>query len=280
MTVNEFHEQLDAYYLSGDAAGAYRFLLDRRGAARAEDDRAMLLTADNALVGHCRENEIFGEIDTYYEEALACIEAMGLHGTQAEATTFLNMATACCRMGRDAESERLYDAAEALYRELLPPGDPFMAAVHNNRGLLLRAQGKREAAFASFQKSRAILADCPGDVAAETAATLLNLASVCPDQSEAAAYLAEAMEYYDGPDGRRDIHRFTAMATQAELRFRSGNYAGAGAAFEATAAAWEATGGARQRLAVLYGNAQTCYERAGDAEAAARMRRKREEIAP
>ena len=280
MTGTEFHDQLDAYYAAGDAAGAYQFLLAQRALALRDQNRALLLTIDNALIGHCRENEIFGEVETCYAEALDCVEALGLHGSHAEATTFLNMATALCRMGRDAESEALYDAAEALYRALLPPGDPYMAAIHNNRGLLLRAQGKRAEAFASFRKSRAILADCPGDVAAERAATLLNLVSVCPDADEAAGYLAEAMVYYESPDGQRDLHRFTALAAQAELRFRAGDYAGAGAAFEATADAWERSGGARTRLPVLWGNAQMCYERAGDATSAARMQEKKEGFAP
>ena len=66
----------------------------------------------------------------------------------------------------------------------------------------------------------------------------------------------------------------------AELLLRAGDAAGAGAAFEATAEAWEASGGARSRLAVLWGNAAACYARAGDAEAAARMSAKKEVIAP
>lgn len=277
MTGNEFHDRLDAFYAAGDAAGAYAFLREARGAAAAADNKALLLTVDNALIGHCRENEVFGEVEAYYCEALDCIEALGLHGSHAEATTFLNAATAFCRMGRDAESEALYDEADALYQKLLPPGDPYMAAIRNNRGLLLRAQGKREEAYAAFRRSREILADCPGDVAAETAATLLNMVSVCPDLTEARALLAEAMTYYETPEGRQDIHRFTAMAARAELLYRAGDAAGAGAAFEQTAEAWAAAGGARSRLAVLCGNAEACYGRAGDPEAAARMRRKKEE---
>lgn len=276
MTGIEFHEELDAYYAAGDAAGAYRFLRGTRDAALAAGDSALLLTVDNALIGHCRENVLFDEVEGYYREALECIEAMGLHGTQAEATTFLNTATAYCIMGRAAESEQLYDAAEALYRRLLSPGDPYMAAINNNRGLLLRSLGRAPEAFAAFQRAREILAGCTGDVEAERAATLLNLVSVCPDRSEAAAYLAEAMRYYETADGQRDIHRFTAMAAQADLTARAGDYAEAGAAFERTAEAWAASGGARQRLAILCGNALYCYERAGDADAAARMRKMQE----
>ena len=277
MTGNEFHDRLDACYAAGDAAGAYDFLRAQRAAAQAADNKALLLTVDNALIGHCRENERFGEVEGDYREALAGIEALGLHGTHAEATTFLNTATAFCRMGRDAESEALYDAAEALYRQLLPPGDPYMAAIRNNRGLLLRAQGKRAEAYAAFAASRAILADCPGDVAAEMAATLLNMVSVCPDLTEAKALLAEAMEYYETPEGRRDIHRFTAMAAWAELLYRGGDPGLAGAAFETAAEAWAHSGGAQSRLAVLCGNAAACYEQAGTAEAAARMRAKQKE---
>ena len=276
MNGNEFHERLDAYYAAGDAPGAYAFLRRTRDAARAEDDPAMLLTADNALIGHCRENVIFDEVEGYYREALDCIERMHLHGSQAEATTFLNTATAYCIMGRAEESEQLYDAAEALYRKLLPPNDPYMAAMHNNRGLLLRAQGKSGEAFASFRKALQALQGLE-NVEPERAATFLNLASVCPDAAEAQAYLAEAMRYYETPDGQCDIHRFTAMATRAQLAFRKGEYAAAGADFEATAAAWAAAGGAPERRAVLLRNALASYEKAGDAAAAARLRAELEE---
>ena len=279
MTGNEFHERLDGFYAAGDVDGAYDFLRKQRSAALASGDQALLLTADNALIGHCRENVRFDEVEGYYREALACLDAMGLHGTQSEATTFLNTATAYCIMGRASESEALYDAAETLYRQLLPPGDPFMAAVFNNRGLLLRAQGKREEAYASFQKSMEVLRQCE-DVEPEMAATLLNLASVCPLISQARTYLDGALRYYETPAGRQDIHRFTAMATKAELDYRAGDYAAAGDGFAETAAAWEAAGLAMQRLRVLLGNAEMCYAQAGNGEKAAEMRRKMEEIAP
>ena len=154
-----------------------------------------------------------------------------------------------------------------------------MAAVFNNRGLLLRAQGKREEAYASFQKSMEVLRQCE-DVEPEMAATLLNLASVCPLISQARTYLDGALRYYETPAGRQDIHRFTAMATKAELDYRAGDYAAAGDGFAETAAAWASAGLAMQRLRVLLGNAEMCYEKAENGEKAAEMRRKKEGIAP
>ena len=46
------------------------------------------------------------------------------------------------------------------------------------------------------------------------------------------------------------------------------------------AAAWAEAGLAPQRLRVLLGNAELCYERAENGEKAAEMRRKKEAIAP
>lgn len=277
MNGKEFHDRLDAFYAAGDAAGAYAFLRDQRDAALRAEDRALLLTADNALIGHCRENVIFGEVEGYYREALECIEALGLHGTQAEATTLLNTATAYCIMGRSEESEALYDTAETIYRAVLPPNDPYMAAMHNNRGLLLRSLGRSAEAYAAFLRSLEVLRDCD-DAEAERAATNLNLASVCPDLPQAEAYLADAARYFETPDGQRDIHRFTAMATAAELRYRRGDYAAAGDGFAATAAAWAEAGGAAARRRVLLRNALASYEKAGDTAAAARLRAELEEL--
>ena len=262
MDVNAFHDRLDAFYAAGDAAGAYAFLRARRDEALAQHDDALLLTADNALIGHCRENVIFDEVEGYYREALKCIEALNLHGTQAEATTFLNTATAFCIMGRGEESEALYDTAEALYRRILPPNDPYMAAVCNNRGLLLRAQGRREEAYASFLKALAVLREC-ADVEAATGE----------------AHLASAEAYFASPDGQHDIHRFTFLATRAELAFRRGEWTAAGDGFAATAAAWADAGGAAERRKVLLRNALYSYEKAGDAAAAARVRGELEDLA-
>ncbi len=277
MDGNGFHERLDAYYAAGDAAGAYAFLRAQHDAALEGGDTMLLLTADNALIGHCRENVLFEEVEGYYREALDCIDRLGLHGTHAEATTFLNTATAFCIMGRMAESEALYDAAEALYRRILPPNDPYMAAVYNNRGLLLRAQGNAAAAYASFQKALSALETC-ADTEAETAATRLNLASVSPDAATGEAHLAAAEPYFASQDGQHDIHRFTARSTAAELKFRRGDFAAAGDGFAETAAAWETAGGAPQRRTVLLRNALLSYEKAGDAGKAAQIRAQLEEV--
>ena len=175
-------------------------------------------------------------------------------------------------------SPALYDAAEALYGRILPPNDPYMAAVCNNRGLLLRAQGRREEAYASFLKALAVLREC-ADVEAETAATRLNLASVSPDAATGEAHLASAEAYFASPDGQHDIHRFTFLATRAELAFRRGEWAAAGDGFAATAAAWADAGGAAERRKVLLRNALYSYEKAGDAAAAARVRGELEDLA-
>ncbi len=279
MDLNAFHDRLDALYAAGDVSGAYAFLRARRDEALKSGDPALLLTADNALIGHCRENVLFDEVDAYYREALECIARMDLHDSQAEATTFLNMATACCVMGRAEESARLYDAAEALYRKLLPPDDPYMAAVCNNRGLLLRAQGKAEEACLSFRKALDLLQRCR-DVDAERAATMVNLASVCAHAPTAQTYLERAMRYYESPEGQQDIHRFTAAATAAELAFRRSDFAAAGDGFARTAAAWAAAGLPKQRLRILLGNALKSYEKAGDSISADRVRRQMEENDP
>ncbi len=65
MDANAFHETLDALYAAGDVSGAYDFLRARRAEALESGDLALLLTADNALVGHCRENVRFDEVEGY-----------------------------------------------------------------------------------------------------------------------------------------------------------------------------------------------------------------------
>ena len=270
MDAKEFHRKLDEYYESGDIPGAYRFLHEQEDIALKRGDASMSLTVSNALIGHCRENCVFEELEGHYREALRCLDALELRGSLEEATTLLNAATGFCVMGRAEESEELFRSAEALYLALLPPGDLTLAAVNNNHGLLYRARGERAKALEAFRKALDIL--LAGDGAPdELASSRLNLASVCDDLEEAEQAVALAAAYYETPDGRTDIHRFTALALQAELAFRRGDYALAGARFEAIAGEWRRYGGAEQRRGVLLRNALYSYEKAGDEEGKKRV---------
>ena len=270
MDAKEFHRQLDAFYEAGDIPGAYRFLHEQEATARQRGDAAMSLTVSNALIGHCRENCIFEELEGHYEEALRCLDVLELRGSLEEAATLLNAATGFCVMGRIEESEQLFEAAEALYLALLPPGDLTLAAVYNNHGLLYRARNERKTALASFRKALAIL-EAGNGAPDELASSRLNLASVCDDLSEAQEAVELAAAYYETPDGQTDIHRFTALALQAEMAFRRGDYGKAGARFETIAEEWRRYGGAEQRRGVLLRNARYSYEKAGDEEALARI---------
>jgi tetratricopeptide (TPR) repeat protein len=261
MDAKEFHRQLDGYYEAGDIPGAYRFLHGQRELAERRGDAAMSLTVANALIGHCRENCIFDELEGHYLEALRCLDVLELRGSLEEATTLLNAATGFCVMGRYEESEELFRSAEALYLALLPPDDLTLAAVCNNRGLLYRARNERAKALASFRKALDIL-QAGGGAPDELASSRLNLASVCDDLEEAEQALREAVAYYETPEGQTDIHRFTALALQAEMAFRRGDYRRAGERFETIAEEWRRYGGAEQRRGVLLRNALYSYEQA------------------
>lgn len=270
MDAKEFHRRLDEFYEAGDIPGAYRYLHQQKALADRRGDAALGLMASNALIGHCRENCVFEELEGHFQEAQRCLDALELRGSLEEATTLLNAATGYCVMGRIGESEELFRSAEALYLALLPPGDLTLAAVYNNHGLLYRARNEREKALASFRKALEIL--LAGDGAPdELASSRLNLASVCDDLPEAERAVSLAAAYYETPEGQTDIHRFTALAMQAELAFRRGDYARAGERFEAIAAAWKAYGGAEQRRGVLLRNARYSYEQARDEASVARV---------
>jgi len=271
MDAKEFHRRLDAFYEAGDISGAYAFLRSESSEAKRKGDTAMSLTAANALIGHCRENCLFEEIEGHYREALDCLEKLGLKDSLEEATTRLNAATAYCVMGRVEESEDLFRSAERLYRALLPPGDLTLAAVYNNHGLLYRARNDRKKAETAFREALRILEE--GDGAAdELAASRLNLASVCGDIDEAEKLTAGAMVYYETPDGRVDIHRFTALAMLAELAFRRGDYREAGERFETTAEDWKRYGGVEKRREILLRNSLFAYEKAGAEDKAEQIR--------
>ena len=271
MNAREFHRQLDALYDAQDIRGAYAFPREQLSAAEARGDRSMLLTVSNAFMGHCRENALFDEIEGLYRTALRCIADLDLYGTMEEAVTLLNSATAFCVMGKEDLAEELYRRSELLHEALLEPGDPRLAAVYNNHGLLYRAQGKKEQARAAFQRAFSIL-EAGNGAADELASSRLNIASVTEELEEAEKLLTDALAYYVTPAGSVDIHRFTALAALAELCFRRGDFREAGRRFEETASAWREAGLAEQRRAILLRSALYSYESAGDAEGAERIR--------
>ncbi len=271
MDAKEFHRRLDALYDSEDSRGAHAFLREQLDSAEARGDKTMLLTVANAYMGYCRENVLFDEIEGLYRTALRCLEELGLQGTMEEAITLLNSATAFCVMGKEALSEELFRRSAALHEVLLEPGDPRLAAVYNNHGLLYRARGKKEQARAAFQRALNIL-EAGNGAADELASSRLNIASVTEDLEEAEKLITDALAYYVTPAGSVDIHRFTALAALAELCFRRGDYREAGRRFEETARAWREMGLAEQRRTILLRNALYSYESAGDAEGAERIR--------
>ena len=271
MDASGFYRRLDALYAEEDLQGAYALLREEKASAEERGDAAMLLTVVNAYMGHCRENALFDEIEGLYRTAVRCIEELSLRGTMEEAVTLLNAATALCVMGREEESEALYLRSTALHEDLLPPGDPRLAAVYNNHGLLYRAQGQRQKAAAAFRRAFAIL-EAGNGAADELAASRLNVASVTEDETEAEQLITDALAYFVTPEGSRDIHRFTALAALAELRFRKGEYLEAGRGVEETAKAWQKQGLAEARRGILLRNALYSDERAGSREDAERIR--------
>ena len=271
MDAKEFHRRLDALYASEDTRGAHAFLREQLAAAETRGETTMLLTVANAYLGFCRENVLFDQIEGLYRTALRCIEELDLHGTMEEAVTLLNSATAFCVMGKEELSEELYRRSTALHETLLEPGDPRLAAVYNNHGLLYRAQGKTAQAREAFRRAFGILGAGNG-AADELASSRLNIASVTEDLEEAEKLITDALAYYVTPEGSVDIHRFTALAALAELCFRRGDYREAGRRFEETARAWREMGLAEQRRGILLRNALYSYESAGARDDAERVR--------
>ena len=78
MDAKEFHRRLDEFYEAGDIPGAYRYLHEQKSIADQRGDAALGLMAANALIGHCRENCIFEELEGHFQEALRCLDVLEL----------------------------------------------------------------------------------------------------------------------------------------------------------------------------------------------------------
>ena len=191
------------------------FLLAQLAQAQQEGDKAAQLALLNELVGYYRS--ISRSEDSLKVAALAMglVAEMGLAGTPACATTFVNAATAYRAAGDLSHAAMLYeDALQILEKN----GE----------------QGYAEA-VPFYERALVLLAPLPG-VDAEIATTHSNLAlSLIALQrlDEAAREIEKALALFERGPEPRDAHYGAALAAAGQLSYLRGDHRQAAQYFEA-----------------------------------------------
>ena len=124
-----FLQQLDALLQNNQLEQARAYLEQTLQQAKQEQDFSALMTIYNEWIGFCRDTGDFSAMLTACRELKELMQAHHLEGTQAYATSCLNIANAFRAAGKHTESLQLYQEVAAIYQNLLPPDDLLMAMV-------------------------------------------------------------------------------------------------------------------------------------------------------
>lgn len=261
----EILRRFDEMLSEGRIKEAGEYLEEMADNCRASGDGAAAISVLNELEGYWR---VAGRRDKSYaaaETALSLLDAEGLSGTIAHATTLLNYATAKSAFGETEEAMRLYEDVERIYKSQLPNGDYRVASLNNNMAQSLLRERKPAEALCRFESSLSIL-KALDDVDGEMATCLTNIA-VCLmalkrlDEAEKSLDAAEVLFSASSGD---DPHRDSMVATRGQLEFMRGRY------LEAARLYGDAAEGIKRRFGANVNYARACRNCARACEAAGR----------
>jgi len=205
------------------------FILEALARAEALGDDGARLSIMNELLGLYRSLGRHDEGALVARDALALADDMGLAGTDAYATTLINVATAHRAAGRHAEALEVYSEALAVSRVTMGEGDRRLAALHNNLSILHGDMGDKRRANEELDAALAILTATSTDPGSDLdiATTLTNLSLVCHDLglgAEATAHAQRSLEIFRRGGHESDAHYAAALAGHAEACFRTGRF--------------------------------------------------------
>lgn len=269
----DFYQQLDAYYATGDAAGAEAFLIAARDAAEMAENQRDLATIYNELMGHYRTAGNWSECDRAMKGLMRAIRALHLKSGLEWATLTLNVANAQRAMGMLVESERNFLMVRDEYEAALDPHDYRLASLYNNIGLTYRAKGQAGIAKGYFDKALAIVRELPGAGTA-VAATCSNVADLLTDEGnldEASAYAHEAIEALAAPGMPLGVDFSAALAAAAHIDFARGDLEEAIELYSRSADSLERAFGKTRAYGTICRNLAQVYHAAGMEDKALRM---------
>lgn len=221
MNIEEVLAELDSL----EFAKIENFLIEKLREADDEHDRSSRITLLNEMIGFCRDSCQFPKCRIYSNELLTVLEDEGLEGTQAYATSLLNIANADRAAADYLESEEYYLKAYEIYEQLLDSKDFLFASINNNLSLLYQEMNQYDKACEALKKALYIIEFYPEKII-EKAITLTNLAQSqlrLEKYEEGKKSIESAMDIFV-EDGERDYHYSGALGVYGELLFCSKEY--------------------------------------------------------
>lgn len=208
--MDRVRQKLDELEGRQDFAGAERHLNYWLEEARLGRDRRGEFSLDNELMGFYRKQGRKDEAYRYAALAQALIVPLGIEGSVAAATCYVNSATVYDAFGEPERALEWFGRARDIYEKTLRPNDPLLGGLCNNMALALAATGRYDEAMALYERALDIMSTAPHG-ALEQAVTYMNMADAVHAQRGAEAgeeligsYLDRAAALLDDPTLDRD----------------------------------------------------------------------------
>ena len=225
-----FLAELDAIFAAHDGpTRAEPFMRNALDQAEQWGDDGARLSILNEMLGLYRSLGRHDAGAAVAESVIALADTMGLAGTDAYATTLINVATAHRAAGRHDAALDAYGRALATAKSTMGPRDRRLAALHNNVSILFSERGDKALAHDELAAALAILEASSVDPGADLdiATTLTNLSLVCHDLGrgdDASAHAQRSLEIFRRGGHENDAHYAAALAGHAEASFRMGRH--------------------------------------------------------
>ncbi|MBR4574935.1 MAG: DUF4125 family protein [Lachnospiraceae bacterium] len=225
MKTEEVFAEIDRLYGANEVELVEEYILDKLSVAAREGDEYAMIQLLNELIGHYRETSEFDKMRTFADKLMDILEGSSLKGSQAHATSLLNVANAYRAAGLLKESNALYQQVKSYYDENVPADSMLYASLLNNMALLFQEMGDYESAADCLERALGISLRYP-ECRIEQATTYANLATTfikLDRYDEAEESLEKAFTLFE-EDEQPDYHYSAALSAMAEIKYIRKDY--------------------------------------------------------
>ena len=270
MNINKVLEGLDKLFAEKKLNQAEAYLNENLKKAKEEADNGAVLTILNEQIGYYRSISRKADSVKAFEEAKEYIEKMKLDGTEHEATTLLNGATALRAAENYEEAMKVYQRVEEIYKQTISPKDYRFASLYNNMSLLLSALGRYEEVSEKLEQALDVLKELEHSEV-EQAITCTNLAlnySKLEKKAKMFQCLEHALQLFENYTDNKDAHYAAALSGVAQVYFEAGDMIKAAKTYQQVCEDIRSYFGENMAYAISLENLAVVYRTMGDLDQA------------
>lgn len=270
MDINNVISGLDKLFAEKKIKEAETYLKENLDKAKEEKDNGAVLILLNEQIGYYRSISRMADSLNALKEAKEYIKLMELTGTEHEATTLLNGATALRAAESYAEAMQEYLRVEEIYKKTIDSKDYRFAGLYNNMSLLYSALEQYKEAGEKLEQALAVLETLENSEI-EQAITYTNLAVNYGKLQEKEAMknaLNKALQLFEEYTDNKDAHYAAALSGLAGVYFEMGEWIEAAKLYQRVCEDIRSYFGENMAYAVSLENLAVVYRTMGDLDQA------------